>query len=606
MRHLKQTHTSFACLFGIAISAASCLAQSYKITTVAGANGALPGNSSGLVADASGNVYFPDGDVIQKLTPGGTLSVYAGDPKGNGGGYYGDGGPAVGAGLNSPASLALDSAGNLYITDFGNSRIRKVSTNGTITTVAGGGTNPTLGGQATQTFLSLTSGLAVDSAGNIFITENFGSGAGSQVVKVAPDGTITAYAGDPNTVFGFSSLGDGGPATKALIGPTGLAVDSAGNIYLADAGNNRIRKISTAGIIATVAGSNTTNFTGDGGLATSAGLNRPMSVAVDAAGSVYIADAGDYRIRKVTPDGNINTIAGTGKPDNSGDGGPATSAAVNMLNAIALGNQGQLYLTDVRASDGAGLIRVLTPVVSPPSITSGAVVPLDGTSNTIQPGEWSSIFGTNLATAAVSWTGNFPTSLGGTTVTVDQKPAYLSYVSPSQINFQMPDDTHTGSVSVVVTAAGGTATSTVTLAPFAPSFSLLDATHVAGIILRSDGSGAYGGGSYDIVGPTGTSLGYKTVAAKAGDVVELFGVGFGPTSSPVPAGAPYSGAAPTTSPVPLLMNGTSVTPLFSGLTAAGLYQFNVQIPAGLGTGDVSLQATAGGVHTQSSVVISLQ
>lgn len=151
------------------------------------------------------------------------------------------------------------------------------------------------------------------------------------MVKVTPDGTINAYAGDPNAVFGLSSLGDAGPATKPLIGPTGLAVDSSGNLYLADTGNNRIRKISTAGIIATVAGGNTTNFTVEGGLATSAGLNCPMSVAVDAAGSLYIADVGDYRIRKVTPHGNINTIAGTGKPNNSGDGEPATSAAVNIV-----------------------------------------------------------------------------------------------------------------------------------------------------------------------------------------------------------------------------------------------------------------------------------
>jgi uncharacterized protein (TIGR03437 family) len=135
---------------------------------------------------------------------------------------------------------------------------------------------------------------------------------------------------------------------------------------------------------------------------------------------------------------------------------------------------------------------------------------------------------------------------------------------------------------------------------------LLDATHVAGIILRSNGSGAYGGGSYDVIGPTGNSLGYATVAAKAGDVVELFGVGFGPTSPSVAPGAVFSGSAATTNAVNLGINNVSVTPSFAGLSGAGLYQINLTVPAGLGTGDVALVATVGGVSTQPNVVISLQ
>jgi uncharacterized protein (TIGR03437 family) len=159
---------------------------------------------------------------------------------------------------------------------------------------------------------------------------------------------------------------------------------------------------------------------------------------------------------------------------------------------------------------------------------------------------------------------------------------------------------------VVVTGPNGTVSSTVTLAQFAPAFNLLDAKHVAGIILRSNGSGAYGGGSYDIIGPTGTSLGYPTVAAKAGDIVALFGVGFGPTSPSVAPGAVFSGSASTTNPVSLRINNVSVTPSFAGLSAAGLYQINFTVPAGLGTGDVPLVATVGGVSAQPGVVISLQ
>lgn len=234
-----------------------------------------------------------------------------------------------------------------------------------------------------------------------------------------------------------------------------------------------------------------------------------------------------------------------------------------------------------------------------PSIASGGIVPVNSTVTTIQPGEWVSIYGTNLASSTVTWNGNFPTSLGGTSVTINGKPAYLWFVSPTQINLQAPDDTTTGPVSVVVTTASGTSTSTVTLAPFAPSFSLADSKHVTGIIPRPDGT-------YDILGPTGNSLGYPTVAAKAGDTVELFGYGFGPTNPPVPAGQPFSGGAPTTNPVTLFINNVSVTPAFAGLSSAGLYQINVTIPAGLGTGDVPLVATVGGVQTPPTVVISLQ
>jgi uncharacterized protein (TIGR03437 family) len=224
---------------------------------------------------------------------------------------------------------------------------------------------------------------------------------------------------------------------------------------------------------------------------------------------------------------------------------------------------------------------------------------------TIQPGEWVSIYGTNLAGNA-TWTGNFPTSLGGTGVTINGRAAYLSFASYGQINLQAPNDTATGVVPVVITTSAGSVKSTVTLAQFGPAFFMLDATHVAGIILRANGKGAYGGGTYDIIGPTGTSLGYATVAAKAGDIVSLFGNGFGPTIPAVPSGQPFSAAAATTNPVTLRINNVTVTPTFAGLSGPGLYQINLTIPAGLGDGDVSLQAMVGGIQTPSGAVISLQ
>jgi uncharacterized protein (TIGR03437 family) len=263
------------------------------------------------------------------------------------------------------------------------------------------------------------------------------------------------------------------------------------------------------------------------------------------------------------------------------------------------------------------LIAVYTPgnsgglsnpvsVIVPSTPVFSAVVPIFSITETIQPGEWVSIYGASLAGSTVIWNGDFQTSLGGTTVTINGRAAYLSYVSPTQINLQAPDDSARGPVPVVVTTAYGTATSKVTLAQFAPSFCLLDTKHVAAIIPRSNGLGAYGGGTYDILGPTGNSLGYATVAAKAGDTVELFAVGLGPTKPVVLAGQAFSGAAPTTNPVSLLINNVIVTPQFVGLASAGLYQINFVVPADLGTGDVSLVATVAGASTPSGVVISLQ
>ncbi len=244
-----------------------------------------------------------------------------------------------------------------------------------------------------------------------------------------------------------------------------------------------------------------------------------------------------------------------------------------------------------------------------PAITPGGIVPIDSTVTTIQPGEWASIYGTNLASSTALYSGSlpYPTSLGGTTVMIDGKPAFLYYVSPTLIDLITPADTATGSVPVAVITSAGTASASVTLSQFGPSFFLLDSKHVAGIILRTNGSGTQGGGTYDFLGPTGNSLGYTTVAAKAGDIVELFANGLGPTNPAVPAGQGSSGAAPATDPVTLLINNVSVTPSYAGASSeAGIYQINVTIPAGLGTGDVSLVAIVGGAQSPSTVVISLQ
>jgi hypothetical protein len=257
--------------------------------------------------DAAGNLYIADSgnNRIRKVTPGGVISTVAGN---GAGGCSGDGGPATSAQL-VPWGIAVDAVRNLYIADYGagHNRVRKVTPGGVISTVAGNGTYGSSGdgGPATSAQLQSPSGVAVDAAGNLYFAEYHGC----RIRKVTPGGVISTVAG--NGAGGFS--GDGGPATSARLDrPSGVAVDAAGNLYFADTNNHRIRKVTPGGVISTVAGNGAAGFSGDGGPATSAQLYDPRGVAMDAAGNLYIADYGNDRIRKITPGGAISTVAGNG------------------------------------------------------------------------------------------------------------------------------------------------------------------------------------------------------------------------------------------------------------------------------------------------------
>lgn len=257
-------------------------------------------------------------------------------------GFSGDGGVATGAQISNPTAVAFDASGNVYIADYNNNRVRKINTSGVISTFAGTGIGGFSGdgGSAINAKLSLPSGVAVDASGNVYIADH----ANQRIRKVNTSGIISTVVGTGVAGFG----GDGGIAISAQINfPTGVTFDISGNMYISDRNNNRVRKINTSGIISTFAGTGVSGFSGDGGPATNAQLSSPNSaVAFDAAGNVYIADLGNYRVRKVNTLGIISTIAGTGSNGFSGDGGAAINAKLSSVFGVAIDVIGNLYIAD--------------------------------------------------------------------------------------------------------------------------------------------------------------------------------------------------------------------------------------------------------------------
>jgi len=293
--------------------------------------------------------------LLPLLTEAQTISTFAGN---GAAACCLDGGAAATAELYNPTGIAVDKIGNLYIADFGNSRIRKVNTSGIITTVAGSllpGYSGD-GGQATAAQLNQPWGVAVDTSGNIFISEY-----GNNVVrKVNTAGIITTFAG--NGIVGYS--GDGGHADSAEFHkPRGIAADRFGNIFIADPQNNAVRKVNASGIISTVAGNGTAGYTGDSIAATTAELNAPFGVAADNSGNLFIADWNNFRVRKVNASGTITTFAGTGTAGYSGDGMAATLARL-IPAGISVDDSGNIYIPDdlnsvIRKVNAAGIITTI-------------------------------------------------------------------------------------------------------------------------------------------------------------------------------------------------------------------------------------------------------
>jgi uncharacterized protein (TIGR03437 family) len=578
--------------------------------------------------DLAGNVYFSESDFPPaqignafafvshhsiRMVANGIISLAAGDGTQ---GFGGDNGPAAKAQLDSPGGVAVDSAGNLYIADTGNYRIRKANnrirkvSNGVITTVAGNGTQGFSGdgGAATsaELFLGGFAGIAVDSVGNLYFADS-----GNNRIRKVTNGVITTVAG--NGTPGFS--GDNGPAASAgLSAPIGIAADSAGNLYIADRNNGRIRKVSN-GVIATVAGSGMgvisivagsgmaaraggglAGFVGDNGPATSAELYYPNAVAVDAGGNLYIVDS-DGVVCKVS-NGVITTVAGNGTSGASGDYGAATSAAFFQPSAVAVDSAGSVYVAD----SGNNRVRVLIPTgsLTPPVVTSvtNAASNLAGS---IALGEIVVLSGVGLGpaqitSASVGGDGLYDAQWSGTSVKFNGTPAPILYTWAGQIGAIVPYEV-TGSTAQVTVAYQGQTSGplTVAVAGSAPGLFTLNST---------------GWGQAAAVNQDG-SINTALTPAPIGSFISLYATGEGQTSPAGIDGKPASDSPPApVLPVSVTIGGVTVSNLqYAGGApgeVSGMLQINVQIPGGVQAGStVPVSVQIGSASSRGGVTIAV-
>lgn len=584
------------CCLGLA-AATPALPQT--ITTVAG--NSTWGLIYNVTVDSAGNIYAADftKHLVYKVDRLGSTTVVAGTGRA---GYSGDGALAANAQLNSPAGTAIGPDGSLYIADYSNDRIRKVASNGIITTIAGstGGFTGD-GGPATAARINAPLSLVFNAGGDLFFSDT----ANFRVRKIAANGVISTVAGTGR----LSRSGDGGPATAADSAPGWLALGADASIYFTDNGDARffgyprVRKVAPNGTISTVAGTGDAGFTGDGGPATAAQLRSASGLAVDPAGNLYISDPLNARIRKVGVNGIINTYAGTGIAGSTGDGGPAVSAQLNLPFGLALDADGNLFVAD---RNNLKIRKISPPALPAISFTNAAVPSFLGKAG-FGSNMYVEIYGSNLAPVTRTWSGsdfngpNAPTSLDGVSVTVNDKPEFLYFISPGQININTPEDTATGPVLIQVkNPLGFSNTGSANRTRVSPSlhsvpqFTIDGKPHV--VALTPD--------FRSFIGRPGMVQGVTFAPARPGDAIIIYALGCGPTNPPTQAGVIAAENSPLALPFELRIGGVPANVTFGGAVAGavGLYQFNVVVP-NVPAGAQPVELIVDGVPNAQNLVI---
>jgi len=498
-------------------------------------------------------------------------------------GYVADQVPASSAPLNSPMGVAVDMWGDVFIADTSSQRIRDVGADGIIRDYAGGGASGLgpAGAPPQQTALNAPRGICFDRAGTVFIVDT----SNNRVLRVPMGGPVLTAAG--NGLAGYT--GDGGGAQLAKLNqPAACAVDTAGNLFIADTGNHTIRKVTPDATIHTVAGSGAAGLSGDEGPAVAAQLQGSRGVAVDDNGDIFIADTGNNSIRQVTPDGLIHTIAGQAAAGFGGDGGPAASAQLNGPQGLALDGSGDLYFADTNNNrvrqlqpQAAALPATQPPGGSPSPPVVSAVNAASLVAGPVAPGEILVINGTGIGppasvTGVYDSNGMLPTQAGGAQVLFDGVAAPVLSAQASQITVQAPYTIAGNQSTSVVVQYKGQPTGSVTLAVASAAPGLFP------LVTNQDGS------ANSAASP-----------APRGSIVTFYETGEGLTSGPNVAGlaaqAPY--AVPLL-PVSLTVAGVSAGADYVGSAPGlvGTLQINARIPGGfVPPGQVAVMLTVGAV-----------